>query len=147
MPMKFAVTSASSVRGDSATSRSTNPAEISAPATMQALTIDPLLRNVCGIEIRKAISSLLEKDQPKGATEETNKRRVDHRERPERVRKLLRCDQQVSQKRQSNRDSHAYQPRWEIRSQDVERRAPRATGNCQHKQACSKACPQSTTGV
>jgi hypothetical protein len=38
---------------------------------MQALAIDPLRRNVCGIEIRNAISSLLEKDQPEGATEET----------------------------------------------------------------------------
>jgi hypothetical protein len=79
IPMKLAVTSASSVRGYSATSRSTNPAEMSAAMTMQALTIDPLLRSVGGIEIRKAISSLLEKDQPKSATEETNQGKVDHR--------------------------------------------------------------------
>ncbi|WP_433970084.1 hypothetical protein [Tunturiibacter gelidiferens] len=75
--MKFAVTSASSVRGYSTTSQSTNPAEISAPTTMQALMIDPLLRNVCEIEVCKTVSSLLEEDQPQGATEETDKRGVD----------------------------------------------------------------------
>jgi hypothetical protein len=47
---------------------------MSAPATTQALTIDPLLRSFSGIEIGIAISSLLEKDQPKRATEETNER-------------------------------------------------------------------------
>jgi hypothetical protein len=45
-----------------------------APTTTQALTIDPLLRNVCGIDICNAISSLLEKDQPERATEETYER-------------------------------------------------------------------------
>jgi hypothetical protein len=39
---------------------------------MQALTIDPLRRSVCGIAI--AVSSLLEKDQPESATEETKER-------------------------------------------------------------------------
>jgi hypothetical protein len=52
---------------------------MSAAMTMQALTIDPLLRSVGGIEIRKVTSSLLEKDQPKSATEETNQGKVDHR--------------------------------------------------------------------
>ncbi len=42
--MKLAVTSASSVRGYNAISCRTRPAEMSAPTTMQALAIDPLLR-------------------------------------------------------------------------------------------------------
>src|SRR5580698_2933707 len=97
IPMKFAVTSASSVRGYSITPRSTNPAEISAPATIHALMIVPLLRSIdCEPELSKVISSLLEEDEPKRATEETYKSRVDNRQRPKLVRKFLRCNEPMS---------------------------------------------------
>ena len=77
--MKFAVTSASSVRGYNTTSRTTKPAETRAPATMHALMIDPL-RDIadCEFVICKMFSSLPEQDQPECATEETKERRVDN---------------------------------------------------------------------
>jgi len=78
--MKFAVTSASSVRGYKTTLRTAKPAETRAPATMHALMIDPL-RNIadCEFIICKMFSSLLEQDQPERATEETKERRVNNR--------------------------------------------------------------------
>jgi hypothetical protein len=78
---------------------------------MKALISDPLLRNTdCGIDTCTTIPPLLEEDQPEGATEETEKRRIDDRERPKPIRKVLCSHERMGEEGQDNRDRHTYEP-------------------------------------